>query len=327
MTGDQEASILAGKVVVVTGGGLGIGKAHSLRFAALGASVVVNDIGTDISGVGENRSVAQSVVDEIVAAGGNATANSDSIATVDGSGRLIETALDVYGRLDFIVNNAGITIPNHIGKATTEELDAIVAVHLNGSFNTIRHAAPLFMAQKAGVIVNTGSMSGLGHYGGSAYAAAKEAIIGLTRSVARDLGPFNVRCNAIRPGAMSRNRSDGRAGALAVEAETLYGFPAIGEIMLTKVMALDDEKPVQGDFEPHHIADFAAWLCTDAAANINGRTFRVVGGQIGLMSEPEINRTVYRKGGWSIADLDDPSVRQMMFGDLVNRFIDHSRQP
>src|SRR5262245_21189260 len=165
-------------------------------FASQGAKVVVNDIA-----VKNGEPVAKTVVDEIRAAGGEAVANLDNVAEFQGAERLVKTALETFGRLDILVNNAGITNFLPVYELTQHDWDRMVAVHLKGSFGTIRFASPLMCKQRSGVIINTGSESGLGRVFGANYCAAKEGIIGLTRAVARELGRFNVRCNAIRPRA------------------------------------------------------------------------------------------------------------------------------
>ena len=187
MTAKSSKKHLSGRVAIVTGAGQAIGRAHAMRLASEGASVVVNDVGAQLSGSGSDRTLAESVVAEIKAAGGMAVAKADTVATMDGAKRIVETALDHFKRLDILINNAGNSRPNRIFEATEEDFDSLFGVHVKGSFATIRHASPHFVKQRSGVIINTGSDSGLGHYGHAVYGAAKEALAGLTRSIARDL--------------------------------------------------------------------------------------------------------------------------------------------
>ncbi len=187
---------LEGKVAIVTGAGAGIGRADAMLFADQGAKVYVNYID-----VKNGESIAKIVVDEIRMRGGDAVANTDSVAELDGAQRLVKTAIDAFSRLDILVNNAGITNFIPVYDLTESDWDRIMAVHLKGSFGMIKFASPIMCKQRSGVIINTGSESGLGRAFGANYCAAKEGIIGLTRAVAREIGRFNVRCNAIRPRA------------------------------------------------------------------------------------------------------------------------------
>jgi len=200
---DSSKKPLAGRVAVVTGGGQGLGRSHCLRLAQEGAKVVVNDLGADIAGLGSNSIRAAKVVEEIRAVGGEAVANTDSVASQAGGQRIIETALDTFGQIDILINNAGNILPNRVFDITEEEIDLMCAVHIKGTASTCIAASQYFRKQRSGAIVNTGSESGLGNYGNSMYAAVKEAIAGFTRSIARDLGPYGGRANLIRPSAVT----------------------------------------------------------------------------------------------------------------------------
>jgi 3-oxoacyl-[acyl-carrier protein] reductase len=298
---------LAGKVAIVTGAGRGIGRAEAMLLAREGAKVVVNDLGGGPIGGGADDRVAAQVAEEIRAAGGKAVANYDNVATMDGGVRVIQSALDSFGRLDLLINNAGIVRPRIIYNMSESDWDDIIAVHLKGHFSTIRAAAPIFREQKSGVIVNTASESGLGHLGQSSYSAAKEGIIGFTRTIARDLGRFNVRCNVIRPRAATR----------------LFDEEAAKAMERTRAMVGDRAIPVPLanplDAKPEQVAALVVWLCTEAAANVNGRTFVVGGEIIGLYPEPEPSRTMIREGGWDLDALDRIAATQLT-ADLRNEF-------
>jgi 3-oxoacyl-[acyl-carrier protein] reductase len=193
---------LAGKVAIVTGGAGSIGRQHSLLFAHEGARVVVNDLGVSAVGDGE-MAQADRVVEEIRQLGGEAIASSESAAGFAGAEAIVAQAVDAFGTVDIVVNNATVIEVNDIWRFTEEQFDQTVDANLKGYFAMIRYAAPHMCRQGSGAIVNTSSGSGFGHPSNSVYADAKEGLIGLTRSVARELGRFGVRCNAIRPSAAS----------------------------------------------------------------------------------------------------------------------------
>lgn len=305
----HEGRRLDGKVAIVTGGGRGLGRAEALALAQAGASVVVNDLGSEVTGEGVEVGVAQSVVDEIRALGGRAMANTDSVATMAGGRAMVEAAMDTFGRLDLLINNAGIARPKVVYEMSEEDWDLVIAVHLKGQFTTIRHAAPIFVKQKSGVIVNTASQSGLGHYAMSNYSAAKEGVVGFTRSVARDLGPHGVRCNAIRPWGNTRMATPDVIETIRVSQEDL-GIPATGSLWV---------KPTNEFPTPEQVAVFVTWLCSDATATVNGRTFWVGGNTVGLYPEPELLRAITRADGWSL-DAFDASA-DALIGGLSNEFV------
>jgi NAD(P)-dependent dehydrogenase (short-subunit alcohol dehydrogenase family) len=307
----NEPRRLSGKVAIVTGAGRGIGRAEAMLLAQQGARVVVNDLGGAPTGPGADAGVAQSVADEIRKAGGEAVANSESVAEWAAAKRIVEQALDTYGRLDILINNAGILRPKTIDEMLESDWDDVVATHLKGHFAMARHAAPVLIKQRSGAIVNTSSHSGLGHYGMSNYAAAKEGIIGFTRSIARDLGPHNIRCNAVRPGANTRIAIPAVIETVRKSQED-FGFPGIGDMWVV---------PRPSEATSEQAAGLAVWLCTDAAKNINGRTLLVHGEEIGLFSEPEVTRGAYRTGGWDLDALDDPAAQSYVFGGLKNQFL------
>ena len=267
--------MLKDKVAVVTGAGRGIGREIALLMARLGARVVVNDYGGTEAGQGGGQAPADEVVAEIRRDGREAVANYDSVASMAGGQRIVQAALDAFGRVDIVVNNAGILRDRMIFNMSEEDWDAVLAVHLKGTFNVTRAASVIFRQQRSGVIVNTSSESGLGNMGQANYSAAKEGIVGFTRTVARDLGRYGARCNAIRPRAATRlvisddmREAAQRGGAAGMNMDVLKAF--------------EKNNP------PEAIAPLVVWLCTDEAANVNGRNFLVAGNQIGLYSEPQI---------------------------------------
>ena len=177
----------------------------------------------------------------------------------------------------------------------------------------IRHAAPIFREQRGGMIINTSSEAGLGNLGQANYSAAKEGIVGLTRTVARDLGRFNVRCNAIRPFAETRLNLIPEALHAMRDSEKELGIPALGNRKAPKLL---------GEISsPEQVAVVVVWLCTDAAAQVNGRTFQVGNGEIGLYSEPEIIRSIFESKKWDLDGLESSTISSFLIGDLTNRFL------
>jgi 3-oxoacyl-[acyl-carrier protein] reductase len=255
--------------------------------------------------------VAQKVADEIRAMGGKAIANTDSVALMDGAQRLINAAVDSFGRLDILINNAGIFRIDEIEHMSEDDWDQVIAVHLKGCFATIKYATPVLKRQRSGVIINIGSDSGLGHPTNSNYAAAKEGIIALTRSLARELGRFGIRCNAVRPRAQT-----GMAAAFNERARKWIPLmDALGKHAIGFEMA----DRFGEDYKPERVSALVVWLCTDAASNINGRTLYAGGDEVGLYSEPELKRTMNRPGGWDLDALDANRIR--LAGDLTNDFL------
>jgi len=280
------AKILEGKVAVVTGAGRGIGRGEAIALAEAGAKVVVNDLGGGGDGVGSDAAPAQQVVEEIKAAGGEAVASLDSVAEVESAERIIQTAIDNFGRIDILVNNAGILRDRMVFNMSDEEWEIVLKVHLYGHFYCARAASRHMRAQKWGRIINTSSSAGLGStFGQANYGAAKEGIIGLTRQIARDMARYNTTCNAIRPTAATR---------LTLNPELIANWERAG---LTNI-----KERVEAN-QPDDLAPFIVFLCTDAASNISGRTFAVSGREISLYSEPILEKTIYQKDRWTIEEL------------------------
>ena len=272
------AGMVEGKVVVITGAGGGIGRDFALAFAREGAKVVVNDIGASVGGEGLDAGPAQSVVNEIKAVGGEAVANTDSVAEATAAGKIIQTALDTYGRIDVVVNNAGILRDRFFHKMSVDEWDAVIKVHLYGAYYVSRAAATHFKEQNSGCYVHMTSTSGLiGNFGQANYSAAKLGMMALSKSIALDMLKFNVRSNCIAPFAWSR-----MIGSIPTE---------------TPAQAARVEKIKQ--MTPAKIAPLAVCLASEEAKDTNGQVFAVRNNEIFLMSQPRPIRSVQRTEGWT----------------------------
>ena len=291
---------LDGRVAIVTGAGRGIGAAVARMMAAEGAKVVVNDLGGSVEGSGSDKGPAETVVEEIKKAGGAAIANNDSVADYDAAENIVRTALDEFGKLDVLVNVAGILRDRMIFNLSEEEWDAVIAVHLKGHYNTIKPASVLMRQQRFGRIVNFSSISGLrGNSGQANYGAAKAAIAGLTRVVARDLGRYGVTCNAIAPGAQTRMVAAVPESARELRAQRgMTGGPPPSLVERT----------------PEHVAPMTVYLCTDEAWNINGKIFHVGGGNVALASEETVERQITKDGKWEMAELVSLVPTQLLSG-------------
>jgi NAD(P)-dependent dehydrogenase (short-subunit alcohol dehydrogenase family) len=297
---------LTDKVAVVTGAGRGIGRAEAMALAGEGARVVVNDYGGEKDGSGSSDSPADQVAQEIRQAGGEAIANHDTVATMEGAESIIRAALDGFGRLDILVNNAGILRDRMVYNLSEAEWDDVIKVHLYGTFFCTHHAGRLFRQQRGGRIINTSSAAGLGVSGMSNYSAAKEGIVGFTRSVARDLGRYGVTCNAIRPRAGTRMTLTPEMQASTARAQAM----GISGGVFSREMEHERLKPEE-------VAPFVVYLATDEASGINGCVFFVAGGEIALFPEPVPVKTLYKEGQWSLEELMDAVPRTLSAG-LVN---------
>jgi NAD(P)-dependent dehydrogenase (short-subunit alcohol dehydrogenase family) len=274
----SNTPMLEGKVVIVTGAGGGIGRDIALAMAREGAKVVVNDIGASVAGEGQDAGPAQAVADEIKALGGAAVANTDSVSESASAARIVGTALEAFGRLDVVVNNAGILRDRFFHKMSPEEWDAVIKVHLYGTFHVSRAAATHFKEQESGCFIHMTSTSGLvGNFGQANYAAAKLGIAALSKSIALDMQKFKVRSNCISPFAWSR-----MIGSIPTETPEEQA----------RVDRLKQMTPAK-------IAPLAVCLASDAAADVNGQIFAVRNNEIFLMSQPRPVRSVHRGEGWT----------------------------
>jgi len=270
---------MTGKVALVTGAGRGVGRGIALEMAAAGAAVVVNDLGSSLKGDdGADTSPAQQVADEIIKAGGRAVANGSSVASYEGAQEMVRAAIDNFGRIDAVVNNAGNLRDTLFHKMEEDDFDAVIAVHLKGSFNVSRAAAPYFKEQGSGAYVHMTSTSGLvGNFGQANYAAAKLGVAGLSKSIALDMSRFNVRSNAVAPFAWTR---------------MVDSIPATTPEQIKRVEGL--KKLV-----PEKIAPFVVALCSDAGAKVTGQIFGVRNNEIYLFSQPRPIRTAHTSDGWT----------------------------
>jgi NAD(P)-dependent dehydrogenase (short-subunit alcohol dehydrogenase family) len=278
-----------GKVAIITGAGRGIGRCHALLFASEGASVVVNDLGGSTTGEGADASAAQSVVDEITAAGGRAVANHDSVSSWTGAEQMIAQAVDAFGRLDVLVNNAGILRDKMSFNMDESEWDAVVDVHMKGHFAPSRFAASYWRAQMKTTgepvnakIVNTASESGLyGNAGQANYAAAKAGIASMTIVMARELERIGVRVNAIAPVARTRLTEQLAGGALD---------PKEGEL---------------DRFAPEHVSAVVGWLASDLSAGVTGQVLKVMGGRVQVLQGWRPLTEANDDKPWTITAIDD----------------------
>jgi len=268
--------MVEGKVVVVTGAGRGIGRAIAMLMAQHGAKVVVNDIGVALDGSGSDATPAQEVANEITAAGGKAVANCDSIAGFDSAAKIVQCALDSYGRIDCVVNNAGILRDVIFHKMTEADWDAVISVMLKGAFNMSRHAADHFRKQESGSFVHMTSTSGLvGAMGQANYSAAKLGLVALSKSIAIDMARFNVRSNCIAPVAWTR-----------MTASIPAKDPAAAKRIAQRQQVTAE-----------HNAPLAVFLASDAAQEVNGQVFAVRKNEIFLMSQSRPLRGIHQADG------------------------------
>jgi NAD(P)-dependent dehydrogenase (short-subunit alcohol dehydrogenase family) len=280
----MSEGIVAGKVAIVTGAGRGIGRGIALMLAQEGASVVVNDVGASLDGAGADVGPAQQVVDEIEKAGGKAIASTLSIAEPQAADRIVQSTLEAFGRVDIVVNNAGILRDRIFHKMSWSDWSDVISVHLHGSFNMCRAVAGLFREQNSGAFVHMTSTSGLiGNFGQANYMAAKLGIVGLSRGIALDMQRYNVRSNCIAPFAWSR---------------MIGSIPAETDREKERVARLQQ-------MTPEKIAPLVVYLASDRADGISGQIFSVRNNEVFLFSQPRPIRVIHRSEGWTPAALDE----------------------
>ena len=265
--------MLKDRVAVITGAGNGIGRAHAIAMAEQGAKVVVNDIGTSTDGTGTSTAPADKVISEIIEAGGEAVTSYDSVATEEGAAAIIDTAVEHFGRIDILVNNAGVVRePRDIDEVSFEDWDIVLKTHLYGMFFTSRRACSYMKKQKYGRIINTASHNAFGWRGFADYSAAKEGIVGMTRTVARDVAEFGITVNTIRPIAAWRGTKE--------------------------------DIPLVAANRPEDVASLVVYLASEPAGNINGQIFEVWKGHVGIFHDPPpVKDIVRKKEGWTSEEL------------------------
>ena len=283
------SGICEGRVVVVTGAGRGIGREYALELARQGAMVVVNDLGAEPDGTGASTGPAGEVVEEIRGMGAEAVADGEDVSDFDGAARMIQRAIDTFGRIDVLINNAGILRDRMLVNMTEEEWDAVIKVHLKGTFAPAHHAAAHWraVAKETGApvdarIINTTSVSGIfGNAGQTNYGAAKAGIAGFTVIAARELERYGVTVNAISPGALTR---------------------------LTENLNPDRPRPDEGEFnpgDPANIAPVAVWLASSDSREVTGRVFIVAGGTVSVAEGWQRGPTATKEARWDPAELGD----------------------
>ncbi|HEY8292895.1 MAG TPA: SDR family oxidoreductase [Thermomicrobiales bacterium] len=279
--------LLDGKVALVTGAGRGIGRGVAHLLAQEGASLVVNDLGASLDGHGVDTGPAATVAAEIQAAGGKAVANTDSVSDYEAAEGMIEQAVTTFGKIDIVVNVAGILRDRMIFNMAEEEWQAVINVHLKGTFNTCRHASVRFREQRSGRMINFSSTSAFGAPGQPNYAAAKAGIIGLTLSCANGLARYGVTANAILPTGHTR---------------MIDSIPRAREAV-AHTGKLPSELAVGTERDPDNVAPLIAFLASDAAQEINGHIFGSFGYNVALMAQPKIIKTLRADHRWTVEEL------------------------
>ena len=269
--------LLQGKVAVVTGSGRGVGRGIALALAREGAKVVINDVGCEVDGRGSAQDPAAQVVNEIKAMGGDAAPNYDSVASFSGAENIIKTAVEKFGRIDILVNNAGIVRDKSIAKMTEDDFDAVLAVHLKGTFNCGRHAIPIMREQGYGRVINITSSAGLrGNFGQSNYGAAKAGIMGLTLVWAIELGKYGVTVNAMAPAGLTR--------------------------MVGTIPGMEGKEPPP-EMNPELNGPLVAFLASEKAAHVNGQIFGRRGFGYTIFQQLRPIAMMYKPGGLSASEI------------------------
>jgi len=277
--------MLKGRTAVITGAGNGLGRAYAIGFAAQGASVVVNDLGTSHDGYGVSREAADLVVDRIREEGGVAVANYESVTGEEGAASIVRQAVDTFGRIDILVNNAGIIRNQQLDSISTEDWDLMLRTHLYGMMFCTRAAAPLMRQQQYGRILCTSSHIGFGFPGQATYSTVKEGIVGFARTVAREMAPCGTTCNILRPIAAWRGVSP------------------------------EFKNPRVEVHKPEDVAALATYLASEAADSINGCIFEVFHGHVGIYAEPPaVEKVIEKDGRWTPEELAEAVPRELAPG-------------
>ncbi len=291
--------LLKDKVAVVTGSGRGLGRAFVMGLADEGAKVVVNDLGIEMDASGASRGPADDVVAEIRQRGGTAVANYDSVATPEGGENIINTAVENFGKIDILVNNAGVLRDRMIFNLSDEDWDIVIKTHLYGQFYCCRAACRLMRQQRSGRIINVSSIGGggpapLANPGQTNYTAAKAGVIGLTRTLALEMGRYGVTCNILFPAARTR-MSWNPALEAAWKKRVEEGTGDAGDLGLDALG--------KGEALPEDVAPMVAYLASDAASNINGCVFHVMGKAIHQYSAMEPIKSMFSRDRWTVAEI------------------------
>lgn len=298
---------LAGRAAIITGGARGVGFAIARALAAEGASIAVMDPGGAKDGGDEAGAPAEEAAAALRAEGAGAIALVESVADHEACGRAVAACIAHFGRLDILINNAGVLRPKMLWNMAPEDWDAVVAVHLRGAYSMIHHAAKHMREARSGRIVNMGSEAWRGTVGQANYGAAKGGVFSLTRAMARELGRYGITCNTVCPSAATR---------LTMDEAVKEGFRKRLAAGLITQARFDQVMNMGG---PEHIAPFLAWLVSDAAAEVNGQAFRVEQGMVGIYNEPELRAAVTKadRGLFSFEELSD-LVPRTLLGGYVN---------
>ena len=287
---------LEGRVAIVTGAGRGIGAATAKLLAEEGASVVVNDLGGAVDGTGEAAAPADQVVQEIRDAGGTAVACYDSVAEFDSAAKIVQTAIDNYGRLDIMCHPAGILRDRMVFNMTEQEWDGVLQVHLYGAFNMVRNSIPHMIKQNYGRIVLFSSGSGLGSSGQANYSMAKEGMVGMARSLAAELAPYNITVNAVYPGGATRMTETIPESTTQMRSGT-------------RPQAMSSQgEPIRGPEEaraPENNAPKVVYLCTEAGGDMTGQVIGTSGWVVSLYSPRHVVKSIHKNGRWTLDELDE----------------------
>lgn len=284
---------LSGKNAVVTGSGRGIGREIALALAAEGAGIVVNDFGVKVDGTSPSGLPAEKVAEEVMQLGVKAVANFEDVSDYQAAERLIKNCVENLGSIDILCNTAGILRDRMVFNMSEQEWDAVLAVHLKGTFNCIRHASPFMRTQRWGRIINVTAPAWRGTIGQCNYGAAKGGIASLTYAIALEMGRYGVTCNAISPFAATR---------MTLSPGTIAGIEARLKAGLITQAEVDNFKNLPG---PEYVPPIVVYLASEAASKVNGRVFGCGGGKVSLYSEPQEIKQIYKKEKWTVEELEE----------------------